>query len=78
MRKVKAIIKNQLQCEDEELKGDALLIDDLGMDSLDIVELTMDIELAYNMIIENWELEKLKTVKDIVDFVEEKFKGENR
>ena len=67
--KVKEIINDTLSCG-EDITMDAVLIDDLGADSLDAVELCMTIEEAFDITIPEDKIADLKTVKDIVEFVE--------
>jgi acyl carrier protein len=54
---------------------EASFIDDLGADSLDIVELLMEMEEAFGVEIADEELEKIRTIKDVIDFL--KLKGIN-
>lgn len=68
--KVKEIIVENLGCDEEEVKIDSSLIDDLGADSLDIVEMSMSFEDEFNVKIKDEDFEKIKTVKDIVDYIE--------
>ena len=68
-RRVKDIIAEQLGLEDEEMGGDNSIIDDLGADSLDIVELIMALEEEFDMEIPDEDAEKILTVKDAVDYV---------
>jgi len=68
-KKVKQIIAEQLGLSEEELKDDASLIDDLGADSLDIVELVMAMEEEYEMEIPDEDAEKIVTIKDVTDYV---------
>ena len=68
--KVKGIIVEQLGANAEAVKMEASFIDDLGADSLDAVELCMTIEEAFDITIPEDKIADLKTVKDIVEFVE--------
>lgn len=68
--KVKEIINDTLSCGEDIITMDAVLIDDLGADSLDAVELCMIIEEAFDITIPEDKIADLKTVKDIVEFVE--------
>lgn len=68
--KIRQIVANQLDIDLEEVKMDSSLID-LGADSLDIVEIVMDIESELGLEeISDEQAEKFKTVQDIVDCVE--------
>jgi acyl carrier protein len=67
--RVKSIIAEQLQIKAEEMNLDASFIDDLGADSLDIVELVMAMEEAFQMDIPDEEAEKIQTVRNAVDYI---------
>ncbi|BAT72113.1 acyl carrier protein [Thermosulfidibacter takaii ABI70S6] len=70
--KIKEIIVEQLNVDESEVTPEASFIDDLGADSLDIVELVMAIEEAFDIEIPDEDAEKIKTVKDAVDYVVKK------
>lgn len=72
--KVKEIIVEQLGVDPEKVKTEASFIDDLGADSLDIVELVMAMEEEFDLEIPDEEAEKLRTVGDVVGFLEKKGK----
>lgn len=72
--KVKDIIVEQLGVDPEKVKTEASFIDDLGADSLDIVELVMAMEEEFDLEIPDEEAEKLRTVGDVVGFLEKKGK----
>jgi acyl carrier protein len=63
------IICEQLNTKPEEVRLEASFIDDLGADSLDIVELVMAMEDAFSMDIPDEEAEKIQTVKDAVEYI---------
>jgi len=67
--KVKKIIAEKLSVELEEVVPEASFVDDLGADSLDLVELIMSMEEEFDIDIPDEEAEKLVTVKDVFDFV---------
>ena len=67
---VKRIVVDQLQVAADDVKIDSTFIDDLGADSLDIVELIMAFEEEFNIEIPDKIAEKIKTVKDAVDYIE--------
>ena len=69
--KVKGIIVNQLGVADTAVTLEASFIDDLGADSLDIVELVMALEEEFNMEIPDEDAEKVVTVGDVVDYIKE-------
>ncbi len=68
--KVKEIIVEQLGVEVEQIKLESNFIDDLGADSLDTVELIMSFEEEFGIEIPDTDAEKIKTVKDVVDYIE--------
>ena len=70
--KVKDIIEKELGVEREKLVDSASFIDDLGADSLDIVELVMEFEKEFNIDIPDEEAEKLRTVGDAVAYLNTK------
>ena len=67
--RVKQIIVEQLGVEEGEVTASASFQDDLGADSLDIVELVMAFEEAFEIEIPDEDAEKIKTVKDAVDYI---------
>ncbi|CAA9310957.1 MAG: Acyl carrier protein [uncultured Gemmatimonadaceae bacterium] len=70
--KVKEIIVRELGVERDKLTDNASFIDDLGADSLDIVELVMEFEKEFNIDIPDEEAEKLRTVGDAVGYLNAK------
>ena len=68
--KVKAIVVEQLGVDEAEVTIDSTFIDDLGADSLDIVELIMAFEEELNVEIPDDVAEKIKTVKDTVEYID--------
>ena len=73
--KVAKIIEEQLGVDQERIKPEASFIDDLGADSLDIVELVMAMEEEFDMEIPDEDAEKLKTVDDVTKYIEGKGKA---
>lgn len=69
--KVKSIIVEQLGTVEAAVTLDASFIDDLGADSLDIVELVMALEEEFNIEIPDSDAEKVVTVGDVVDYIKE-------
>lgn len=69
-KRVKSIVVEQLGVDEKEVRMDAAYIDDLGADSLDIVELIMAFEEEFNIEIPDDVAEKIKTVEDTVDYIE--------
>jgi len=70
--KVKSIIVEQLSVEPEKVTAEASFIDDLGADSLDIVELVMRMEEEFDLEIPDETAEKMKAVQDVVKYITEK------
>ena len=71
--KVRDIIVETLSCEADEVTMEASLTDDLGADSLDLVELIMSVEEAFELgQVEDNTLENVKTVGDVVNFIKER------
>ena len=68
--KVREKISEQLGVSAEEVTPDASFIEDLGADSLDIVELVMALEEEFNIEISDEDAEKIRTVKDVVSYIE--------
>lgn len=66
---VKDIIVEQLGTEPEKITMEASFVDDLGADSLDLVELIMALEDKYETEISDEVAEKMKTVKDVVTYI---------
>jgi acyl carrier protein len=68
-KKVADIIANQLGVDKEMVTAEANVVDDLGADSLDVVELVMALEEAFDLEIPDEEAEKIRTVKDIFEYL---------
>ena len=73
--KVKSIIVEQLGVDEEEVTADASFVDDLGADSLDTVELVMAFEEEFGCEIPDDAAEKILTVKDAIQFIEQHSAG---
>ena len=69
--KVRDIVVEQLGVEADEVAIDSTFIDDLGADSLDIVELIMAFEEEFNIEIPDEAAEKIKTVQDVVNYIDQ-------
>ena len=69
--RVKEIIAKELEVEVKQLTPDAKFIEDLGADSLDIVELVMALEEEFGMDIPDEDADKLKTVGDAMDYLKQ-------
>jgi len=72
--KVKKMIVEQLGVNESEVVPEAKFIDDLGADSLDIVELVMALEDEYGIEIPDEDAEKIETVGDAIRYIEEHIK----
>ena len=69
--KVKRIIVEQLNVSEDSVTKEASFIDDLGADSLDIVELIMALEEEFDIEIPDSDAEKVVTVNDVVEYIKE-------
>jgi acyl carrier protein len=72
--KIKEIIIEQLGVSAEEVVPEAPFIDDLGADSLDIVELVMALEEEWGLEIPDDDAEKIQTIQDAITYIEERVK----
>ncbi len=68
--KIKAIIVEELGIDPEDVRPESNFVDDLGADSLDIVELVMALEDAFDITVSDEQAQTLKTVGDVVAFIE--------
>lgn len=69
--KVREIISNILGIESEDITMGSSFMDDLGADSLDVVELIMDLQDEFNLEIPDEDAEKIRTVSDVVEYIKE-------
>jgi len=72
LSKVKKIVSDKLGVEESKVTESAKLIDDLGADSLDLVDLVMDLESEFGVKVDDADLERISTIKDVVDYIEKK------
>lgn len=68
--KVKEVIVEQLNVEEDDVNEDATFVDDLGADSLDIVELVMALEETFDVKIPDEDAEHIKTVGDAISYIQ--------
>jgi acyl carrier protein len=73
-QRVKQIIVEQLGVDEGQVDNSASFVDDLGADSLDIVELVMAFEEAFDIDIPDEDAEKIATVKDAIEYIDNKKK----
>ena len=71
LEKVKKIICDQLDIEESIITMDSVIIEDLGADSLDVVDIIMSLEEEFDMEIPDEQVENIKTIGDIVKYIEE-------
>ena len=69
--KVQAILAKQLRLDPSKITPQSLIKKDLGADSLDVVELSMDLEREFNLKFEDTDTEKIQTVEDLYKLIEE-------
>lgn len=67
--RVKKVIAEQLSMKEEDVANDASLMEDLGADSLDMIEIMMELEGEFDLSIGDEEAEKARTVKEVINFV---------
>jgi acyl carrier protein len=72
--RVKKVVVEQLDVAEEEVTAQASFVDDLGADSLDVVELVMGLEEEFDVEIPDEDAEKITTVQEAVNYIDEKSK----
>ena len=72
--KVKQIVAEQLGVDEGEVTPSASFVDDLGADSLDVVELVMAFEEAFDIEIPDEDAEKIRTVQEAIEYIDKKAK----
>ena len=72
LEKIKSIVVDQLGVDEDQVTEDASFIDDLEADSLDTVELIMAFEEEFDVEIPDEDAQKIKTVKDVIEYIEAK------
>jgi acyl carrier protein len=73
--RVKKVVVEQLEVDEKEVTPQASFVDDLGADSLDVVELVMGLEEEFDIEIPDESAEKITNVQQAIDYIEEKTKG---
>lgn len=68
--KIRTILSEQLSVEEEEITLDSNIIDDLGADSLDLVDMAMTVEDEFGLELPEEMLEKVQTVEDIITYID--------
>lgn len=71
LEKVKAILSEQFDAEEDTITAETSIADDLGADSLDVVDLLMSIEDEFEIEIPDEEVENIKTVGELVKYIED-------
>lgn len=71
VQKLRKIVAEQLSVDDEDVVAEASFIEDLNADSLDLVELIMTMEEEFNVKISDEDAEKIQTVQDAMDYLQE-------
>ncbi len=74
-KEVKEIITEQLDVDQADIKNESTFIDDLGADSLGLVELVLAFEERFEIDIPDEDTEKIRTVQDAIDYIEKNAKG---
>ncbi|KGN03180.1 acyl carrier protein [Clostridium novyi A str. 4570] len=70
LNRVKKIMADHLEISEDEIKLESDFQDDLGVDSLDIFEIVMEIEDEFDLEIPNEDIENVKTVEDLVKYID--------
>ena len=68
---MKDILVEQLECDPEDITMESLLVDDLGADSLDAIDIVMSVEDEFKIEVPDEIIEKIETVGDIVNYIED-------
>ena len=71
LEKVKAILSEQFDVEEDTITNDTSITEDLGADSLDVVDLLMSIEDEFEIEVPDTEIENIKTVGELVKYIED-------
>ena len=68
--KIKSILSSQFGIDEDQISENTDIVNDLGADSLDVVELMMSIEDEFGLMVEDEEVAEMKTVGDVVNYIE--------
>ena len=68
--KIKSILSSQFGIDEDQITENTDVVNDLGADSLDVVEMMMSIEDEFGMMIEDEEIAEMRTVGDVVNYIE--------
>lgn len=68
--KLKSILSEQLDIDEDSITPDSLLVEDLGADSLDAIDIVMSVEDEFKIEVPDEIIEKIETVRDILNYVE--------
>lgn len=71
LEKIKQVISEKLNVSEDEITEDTVFTDDLGADSIDIMEMIMDVETEYDIELPTEKLENISTVRDLIDLLKE-------
>ena len=71
VEKIRKILASQLDIDEEKIAAETDIADDLGADSLDVVELMMSVEEEFGMTIDEEEVRNFKTVGDVAKYIDE-------
>lgn len=71
LEKVKTILANQFDVDEDTITAETNVMEDLGADSLDVVDMLMSLEDEFDVEIPDEEIEKMRTVADVVAYIEE-------
>ena len=74
LEKVRQIIAEQMCLDVENVKPESHIIDDIGADSLDVVEMLMSVEEVWGIVVDDDDMRKFTTVQSVADYIESKAK----
>lgn len=74
LERVRQLIAEQMDIDIEKVTANSSIIDDIGADSLDVVEMLMTVEEEWGIIVEDDDMRKFTTVQSVVDYIESKIK----